>query len=215
MELQAGTTSELVFMTNDATWNNWHETKFTGLTSTWQTFTWNIPVYANANMNVHMGVVAPASQYTQAAGNLKLRNLRVYTNSSTSTTIASDLIVQNGITCVSLTQTSDESIKENITHASLDELQSIFDSVEVKQYNRIDIPGDRVGFIAQDVEAAISVDSKLQNIVHPIYSNKAPLLGIDYARLTTILWGVCKNQSAMIADLNARVKLLESKKRKT
>ena len=166
-------------------------------------------------MNIHAGVLAPGTQYTQAAGNLNLRNLRVYTNSATTTTIASDLTVQYGITCVSLTQTSDKSIKQSIELANLDELQQIFDRVEVKQYHRIDIPGDRVGFIAQDVQAAISEDSKFQNIVNPIYSDKPPLLGLDYARLTTILWGVCKKKQMMIEDLAARVKLLESKKRKT
>jgi len=115
---------------------------------------------------------------------------------------------------VSLTQTSDESIKENIEPASLDELQSIFDRVEVKQYNRTDIPGDRVGFIAQDIKSAISVDSKLQNIVKSIYSAEAPLLGLDYARLaSTVLWGVCKKQQALIADLDARLKVLETNKK--
>ncbi len=118
--------------------------------------------------------------------------------------------------CTSLTQTSDESIKENIENASLGELQSIFDAVDVKTYTRTDIPGSRVGFVAQDVEAAISEESKLQNIVHPIYSNKAPLLGLDYARLaSTVLWGVCKQQQAAIADLAVRVSALESKKKKS
>ena len=130
-------------------------------------------------------------------------------------TIARDLTVQNDITCVSLTQTSDESIKDDTALASLEELQSIFEAVEVKTYRRTDIPGDRVGFIAQDVQAAISADSKFQNIVKGIYSDKAPLLGLDYSRLaSTVLWAVCKNQQAQIADLNARVKVLESKKRK-
>ncbi len=170
-------------------------------------------------MNVHMGVVAPASQYTQAAGNLKLRNLRVYTNSSSSTTIASDLIVQNGITCVSLTQTSDVSIKENIEPASLEELQQIFEEVNVMTYTRNDgVQGPRVGFIAQDLQAAIPSESLFQNIVNPIYSNKPapPLLGVDYARLaSTILWGVCKKQQAMLTDLAVRVSALESKKKKS
>ena len=84
-------------------------------------------------------------------------------------------------------------------------------------YTRTDgVQGPRVGFIAQDVEAAIPVDSKLKNIVHPIYSNKAPLLGLDYARLaSTVLWGVCKKQQAQIADLAVRVSALESKKSKS
>ena len=49
-------------------------------------------------MNIHAGVLAPGSQYTQAAGNLNLRNLRVYTNSATTATIASDLSVSGTIT---------------------------------------------------------------------------------------------------------------------
>jgi len=217
MELQAGTTSEVVLSTNDASWSNWGETKFSGLSNAWQTFTWQSNLYANGFMNIHMGLIAPGSQYTQAAGDIKLRNLRVYTTTSASATIASDLNVQFGITCVSLTQTSDQSIKQNIAPASLEELQRVFDAVSVKTYERVDIPGSRVGFVAQDIQAVISSDSKLQNIVNPLYSNKPapPLLGVDYARLaSTILWGVCKNQQAQIADLNARLKVLESKKRK-
>ena len=141
-----------------------------------------------------------------------MRNLRIYATTSASVTLSRDLTVQNNITCVGLTQTSDAQIKENIEPASLEELQAIFDSVEVKQYNRIDIPGDRVGFIAQDIQRAISVDSKLQNIVNPIYSDKAPILGLDYARLgSVVLWGVCKNQQAMITDLTTRVAVLEGK----
>jgi len=218
MELQAGTAAEVVLSTNDASWSNWGETKFSGLNNTWQAFSWQSNLYANGFMNFHMGLLAPGSQYTQAAGDIKLRNLRMYTSSASYATISSDLSVQHNISCVSLTQTSDESIKENITHASLDELQSVFDSVEVKQYNRTDVPGNRIGFIAQDIKSAISADSKMQNIVNPIYSVKPapPLLGLDYARLaSTVLWGVCKKQQALIADLDARLKVLETNKKKS
>ena len=81
-------------------------------------------------------------------------------------------------------------------------------------YTRNDgVQGPRVGFIAQDLQAAIPSESLFQNIVNPIYSDKAPLLGLDYARLaSTILWGVCKKQQAQIADLAVRVSALESKK---
>ena len=125
-------------------------------------------------------------------------------------TISRDLTVQNNITCVALTQTSDARIKENVTPACLDELQALFDNVEVVNYNRTDLPGSRIGFIAQDVQAAIHNDSKCQNLVNPIYTDEAPLLGLDYARLgSTVLWGICKRQQAQIADLTARVAALE------
>ncbi len=215
MDLQAGTTNEVVLSTNDNSWSNWAEVKFSGLNANWQTHTWQTALYPNGFMNFHLGVVAPASQYTQALGTINLRNLRISTMTASSVTISRDLTVQNDITCVSLTQTSDESIKQNIGLASLEELQRVFDAVSVKTYDRVDIPGDRVGFVAQDLQAAISVDSKLQNIVNPIYSTKAPLLGLDYARLVTVLWGVCKNQQAELSALTTRMAALESKKRKS
>ena len=49
----------------------------------------------------------------------------------------------------------------------------------------------------------------------PVYTDGPPLLGLDYARLTCLLWAVCKNQKAELAALTARVVTLESKKRKT
>ena len=82
-------------------------------------------------------------------------------------------------------------------------------------YTRNDgVNGPRVGFVAQHLQAAIGEDSKLQNIVMPVYTDGPPLLGLDYARLSVILWGVCKNQQAELAALTARVSALESKKSK-
>ena len=101
-------------------------------------------------------------------------------------------------------QTSDRSVKEDIELASLTEIQQIFDQVEVKTYTRNDGPeSSRVGFIAQDLAEAISIDSKLDNLVNPFRGDKPPLLGVDYNRLVCILWGVCKNLQTRIDALEA------------
>ena len=142
--------------------------------------------------------------------------------SATAVSLAPDLIVTGGIVCsgaiqcVSLVQTSDEAIKQNVAAASLDELQSIFDEIEVKTYERTDIPGSRVGMIAQDVQAAIPIDSRLQNLVHTIYTDKAPLLGLDYSRLaSTVLWGALKYQQNRLDELMSRVSALENMGKRT
>ena len=36
-----------------------------------------------------------------------------------------------------------------------------------------------------------------------------PLLSVDYSRLVTVLWGVCKNQQLACASLQGRVAQLE------
>ena len=85
-------------------------------------------------------------------------------------------------------------------------IQEIFDSFEVKQYQRTDVQGNRIGFIAQDFVNALPTE--YDNITHMDYSTGNPLWGLDYARLTTILWGVCKNQEE-------RIKALETAKKPT
>ena len=95
------------------------------------------------------------------------------------------------VTCVSVIQTSDESIKQNIVNCDLAVIQGVFDAVDVKQYERTDIEGNRIGFIAQDLVKALPIE--YDNIAQMTYNTGNPLWGSDYARLTTILWGVCKN----------------------
>ncbi len=178
--------------------------------------TWQTPAYQNGLLNFHFGVIPPGSQYTQGAGTIDMRNLRIYATTTATVTLARDLTVQNDISCVSLIQTSDARIKENVTPACLDELQNIFDNVEVQNYTRTDLPGNRIGFIAQDIQSVIHVDSKCKNLVNPIYTDEAPLLGLDYARLgSTVLWAVCKKQQALIADLTSRITALETRNKRT
>jgi hypothetical protein len=132
------------------------------------------------------------------------------------------LDVNGNITCIALTQTSDRSIKENVTDTPLDDLQSIFDSSEVKTYTRTDgVDGVRYGFIAQDVRSKLPDD-----ITNLVFETRAPtpegeepgemLLALDYSRLAaTVLWGVCKKQQQAIEALTLRLDALEGKKKKT
>ena len=72
-----------------------------------------------------------------------------------------------------------------------------------KTYLRHDLQGkpSRIGFIAQDLEAVIP--EEWTNLVGESTKDAGQLIkGLDYARLTAILWSVCKN-------LDARVKQLE------
>ena len=109
---------------------------------------------------------------------------------------------------------SDRRLKEGIEQADYAECQRVFDSVEAQTYRRNDTETSqhRLGLIAQDVQAALPAE--WQNIVRPFMfehedKSREEMLGIDYARMTCVLWGVLKNQQATIVDMAARVAALE------
>ena len=157
-----------------------------------------------------------STPYTQTAGTIKMRNFQVYTGGVGSATISAPTVTTNDITssgtvqCVSLVQTSDERIKENVTSCDLDVIQSVFDKIDVKQYQRTDAPGNRIGFIAQDWVS--NLPEEYDNIAHMTYGTGNPLYGLDYARINCILWGVSKNQQKRINELEERLTLLEQSK---
>ena len=118
---------------------------------------------------------------------------------------------------VSFTSTSDASIKEGAEVVSPGECRALFDAIDVKRYYRTDLQQRRVGFIAQDVEAVATGDfacllgSRPKELPDTSTGGTdaeqkpaAPaelLLTLDYARLTTVLWGVVKELSARVAQL--------------
>ena len=108
--------------------------------------------------------------------------------------------------------TSDSKLKDNQALASLSELQGIFDAVDVKTYERNDLNGQkRVGFIAQDFEAAVSGHEHFKHIVgegtlqRTADSEVEEIKSLDYSRLVTVLWGVCKNLEKRVQALEARL----------
>ena len=94
----------------------------------------------------------------------------------------------------------------------------MFNNIDVYTYERNDLNNEkRVGFIAQHVESAISKyeyykknigDSKMSLIVD---GPEIDIKTLDYARLTTILWGALKNSNKRIDDLEKRMEAMETK----
>ena len=85
-------------------------------------------------------------------------------------------------------------------------------AVGAKTYRRLDLPegdGERLGFIAQDVEAACP--SAWGNLVGktPYKWSGNPegneIRTLDYARLVCPLWEACRSMLARIEVLEARV----------
>jgi len=209
IELKAGTCSEAVFSVNDSTaWAHVSEIKFSNLSSsTWTTVSWSFTIPPNGNVNFHIGHIPPGSSLTQAPGSVLIKNLRLYKTGATSTISSQlncleDVICSRTVTATGYASTSDRSIKDEIKNASLDACKNIFDNVDVKTYVRKDLPGTRLGFIAQDVEE--NLPDEFANLLGMQYGGDEPLLSLDYSRLVCVLWGVCK-------QLQTRIDVLEQK----
>ncbi len=119
-----------------------------------------------------------------------------------------------------LVNSSDSRLKTDIVPADYAKCQSLFDAVDVKSYKRIDTETDqsRIGFIAQDIQAHAAPE--WENLVRPFLfeqedETRVERLGLDYARLSCVLWGVLKNQQKRIDELISRVVVLENRGKRT
>jgi hypothetical protein len=116
----------------------------------------------------------------------------------------------------SLVNASDSRLKTDIAPVDYGKCQALFDAVDVKSYKRVDTETDqsRIGFIAQDIAAHAAPE--WENLVRPFLfeqedETRVERLGLDYARLSCVLWGVLKNQQKRIDELTNRVSVLENK----
>lgn len=219
VQLMAGTCNEDVFSINDSTaWVQVHETKFSNLsTSVWTTFSWQFPIPSNGLMNFHIGYIPPGSSLTKAQGTLLLKNLHLYKTTASATissqlTCSGDIVCSRTITATSFASTSDGAIKENVQDASIQDCMERFQHVDVKTYNRTDTPGQRIGFVAQDIQEHLPPE--FANVIGMRFGGEMPLLSLSYDRLVCVLWAVCKSQERQISALNSRVTALEAKKTK-
>jgi hypothetical protein len=116
-------------------------------------------------------------------------------------TIYQHLYVSGNASANSFITTSDETVKDDVKDV---DLSPIFDSCNVKSYNRTDKPelGRRVGFIAQDIQKACN-DNNLPNTFNNEIKQDdgTTLLGLDYSRLVTALWSKVKQLEQRIAVL--------------
>ena len=109
-----------------------------------------------------------------------------------------------------LAAASDRSLKDNIQDANTEQCLACLRQVSAKTYTRKDLTNDgpRLGFVAQDIEAACP----------PLWSNlvststykwtQAPegaeIKVLDYARLTSVLWQCTRSLLARVEALEAR-----------
>ena len=112
---------------------------------------------------------------------------------------------------------SDRALKGDAQDANTEDCLSMLRSVRAKTYRRLDLPegeGERVGFIAQDVEAACP--PAWANLVGtttykwPGMPNGGEIKTLDYARLVCPLWESCRSMLARIEQLEARVAQLSA-----
>ena len=115
-----------------------------------------------------------------------------------------------------LSAASDRSLKDDIQDANTEQCLSMLRQVSAKTYTRKDLPNDgpRLGFIAQDVEAACP----------PLWSNLvtkeqykwsgapegAEIRVLDYSRLTSVLWTCTKSLLARVEMLEERIAQLSA-----
>ena len=107
------------------------------------------------------------------------------------------------ITINGISYFSDRSVKNNIEDIDENECMNLLENIKPKTYERSDLNNQkRVGFIANDFNDLLNDDMK--SIVESIKDNNGDhqLYGLDYPKLTTILWSVCQ-------QLNERIKALE------
>ena len=112
---------------------------------------------------------------------------------------------------------SDQSLKGDVQNASTEDCLNMLKSVRAKTYRRLDLPdgeGERLGCIAQDVEAACP--SAWGNVVGraPLKWSGNPdgneLATLDYARLVCPLFEDCRAMLLKIEQLEMRVEQLEA-----
>ena len=107
---------------------------------------------------------------------------------------------------------SDRSLKGDVEDASTQDCLSMLRNLRPKTYKRLDLPegdGERVGFIAQDVEAACP--PAWANLVGkttykwPGMPDGGEIKTLDYARLVCPLWESCRAMLTRIEQLEARI----------
>ena len=114
-----------------------------------------------------------------------------------------------------LSAASDRSLKDNIQDASTEQCLNMLRQVSAKTYLRKDTnDGSRLGFIAQDIEAACP--PQWTNVVTTsMYKwSESPegseIKVLDYARLTSVLWQCSRSLLARIETLEAQVAQLSA-----
>ena len=110
----------------------------------------------------------------------------------------------SNITCVDLVETSDKRLKDNIKDVDED-CSEIVKKVNVKTYNlkSDDKKKNHIGFIAQEIKEILP--DKFEAVVN----EDSEFMGINYGKMSAILWKCCQEQQNKIEHLEARLFELE------
>jgi len=115
---------------------------------------------------------------------------------------ANALAVNGSIVASAYNYFSDASLKDDVLDVDESECVAMLEAVASKTYRRNDLDdeGRRIGFIAQDLRDNAPAAF---NVWAPTTADGVEILTVDYARLSAILWGVCRNLNARLAALEA------------
>ena len=126
------------------------------------------------------------------AGNGTLTNHCQFADSTGGSTI-----FYNGVS-----STSDSRIKDNQQAMSTQDAFDILTAVQAKTYTRNDQDNaPKIGFIAQDMETACTGNFACLVGSTAGDEDTPPLKTLDYARLSSILWTVCRNLHSRLTAL--------------
>ena len=107
---------------------------------------------------------------------------------------------------------SDRALKGQAQDANTQDCLDMLRQVSAKTYKRLDLPegeGERLGFIAQDVEAACpNAWGNLVGTTQYKWSGNGEggdIRTLDYARMVVPLWQSCKNMLTRIEQLEQRL----------
>ena len=102
------------------------------------------------------------------------------------------------ITCVDLLETSDKRLKDNIEDVDED-CSEIVKKVNVKTYNlkNDDKKKNHIGFIAQEIKEILP--EKFEAVVN----TDTDYMGINYGKMSAILWKCCQEQQSKIEHLES------------
>ena len=142
--------------------------------------------------------------------------MRRVNSSNTSVTVLSFSSTNQNVTCAgnlianNFNSSSDTKLKDDQQVAPTADAAAILAAVDVRTYCRNDLDGQkRVGFIAQDLQEAC--DGHWTHIVSsgPDTDEEGTETGgstlqVDYSRLVTVLWSVCKDLTACVATPEAQ-----------
>ena len=152
----------------------------------------------------------------QSTGDILIKDLQLFVGAHTTSVVRNfdvggSLTVADSITCVSLTQTSDRNVKDDIQDLIATDAQAVVDAVNAKTFIRTDLKEDaqrvprRVGFVAQDLEAALP--SHWTNLTN---QGKDGIRSVAYDRLVCLLWTVVQSQKTQIDAMGVRLTALEN-----